>query len=154
MSVTGELASLFTILHDGTIESFTGNTKKLNLKISCQYLAELINPSFEYFYIQLIEIDFIELQTFKNISNFENFEKTAVVLTAPSDIFNEEIDLYRAETNNGHVEINCWQVNIGLNYIANCLRLNCERFTVQDHDHNLINIELLKNLKANHRHKL
>ncbi|MDV6169021.1 hypothetical protein R1T16_11330 [Flavobacterium sp. DG1-102-2] len=145
MSVTEELASLFTIFHDGCIENYKKEGVKLILIISCKYLAELIDPEFEYFYLELTEITLIELETFKNIPNSE---KTPIILTEPTEIFREEIDIYRAAINNGNIEVNCWQVNEGLNYIANCLRLNCKTYTICDHNTNVIDLELLENLSA------
>lgn len=118
------------------------------MAISCEYLAELIDISFEYFYIELTGINLIELETFKNIRNFENFDEIAVVLTNPSDIFKDEIDIYGAKINNGYIEINCWQINEELNYIANCLRISCNTYTMYDHNNNVINLELLKSLSA------
>jgi hypothetical protein len=125
-----------------------GDINKLTLKISCQYLAELIDISFEYFYITLNGVNLIELETFKNIHAFENFEKNAVVLTNPSEIFETEIDIYRAKINDGFLEINCWQVNEQSGYIANKLCLNCTSYIIYDHDYNIISIESLKNLST------
>ena len=50
MNTQQDIIDIFSILHDGTIEGWTGDSSKLVLTVSCFYLAELIDKNFEYFY--------------------------------------------------------------------------------------------------------
>ena len=129
MTTQQEIVDIFSIFHDGTIESWSGNEKKLTLKINCQFLAERINPEYVYFYVDIIDITAIELDTY-----IDNAEKVVVespiVIKEIDKIFSEEIDIFYAKTENQYVEINCWQVNEKLGYVANRLRINCSSVDV------------------------
>ncbi|WP_291723122.1 hypothetical protein [Bernardetia sp.] len=56
-----EMADTFSVLHDGTIESYEQKNNSIILKISCIYLAEHINLAFEYFYVELQEVSSLSL---------------------------------------------------------------------------------------------
>jgi len=66
-----KIEDVFATFHDGTIESWSGNKDKLMLKISCEYIAEILDKTFEYFYLELIQVDKLELLTFSNNENTE-----------------------------------------------------------------------------------
>ena len=117
---TARIVDIFSIFHDGTIENWSGNKKRLTLKIGCQYLAARINPEFEYFYVDILDIKAIELDTYRNET-----DKTPIVINEIDKIFCEKIDIYYAKTEKQFVEINCWQVNEKLGYVANSLRICC-----------------------------
>ena len=91
MNTQQDIEDIFSILHDGTIESYIGNKNKLTLKISCVYLAEQINKSFEYFYVELTEIDILELFTWRSL--MEEEQQTLINL---KDIFKFELEIIDA----------------------------------------------------------
>lgn len=45
------------ILHDGTISSIEKNTNKLIMKVNISYLAEIIDPKYEFFIYHFINCD-------------------------------------------------------------------------------------------------
>lgn len=48
-----DLRDLFSVFHDGGILSWKEGASVANVRIECQYLAELINPEFEWFGVQI-----------------------------------------------------------------------------------------------------
>ena len=61
MTVTEDIRDIFSILHDGTISAWTGDKNLLTLTVDCEYLAERIDKSFDKFYVELINVDKLEL---------------------------------------------------------------------------------------------
>jgi hypothetical protein len=51
MSATNDIRDIFLILHDGTISAWTGEKNLLTLTVDCEYLAELIDKSFDKFFL-------------------------------------------------------------------------------------------------------
>ena len=49
MTATEDIRDIFSILHDGTISACTGDKDLLTLTVDCEYLAELIDKSFDKF---------------------------------------------------------------------------------------------------------
>ena len=109
-------------------EVITGDKEKLCLKISCQYLAEILDEKFEYFYVELNRIYKLELLTYP-IRESEKKDNSPFSICDYDEIFCEGIDICYTKTVNDYVEINCWQINETKNYVANSLLLNCESIT-------------------------
>ncbi|MFM2387548.1 MAG: hypothetical protein RL660_2305 [Bacteroidota bacterium] len=129
------------MLHDGVIESWTGSKEKLLLKISCLYLAELINKDFEYFYVEIAEVQKIELDTWIN-----PIEDGPQILTELSDIFKAELEILSAENKDSGVVITCNQPFREINYSGGHLTLNCTSVKVFKQDRNELTIKALKEL--------
>ena len=47
-----QIADVFSILHDGIISTKQIKQEQSKWKINCQYLAAIINPSFDHFFIE------------------------------------------------------------------------------------------------------
>jgi hypothetical protein len=131
-----DIIDIFSILHDGTIESWTGDKEKLLLKVSCFYLAELIDKDFEYFYIEIIEVQKIELDTWIN-----PIENGPQIFTELSDIFKAELEILSADIKDKDVVITCNQPFRDMNYSGGNLTINCKSLKVFDHDKNELTIE-------------
>ena len=59
-----KIECIFATFHDGKIVGWSGNFVKLNLKMCCEFLAELFEEEFKYFQIELIKIQKLELLTY------------------------------------------------------------------------------------------
>ena len=131
MEILKKIEDIFATFHDGTIEDWNGNSEKLLLKISCEYLAEILDQTFEYFYVELNNVSKLELLTYSNDNtNVKNQEPN--IVCEFSDIFSEEIDIFYAKTVNSYVEINCWQTNAIKNYVANAFLISCDEIKIYD----------------------
>ena len=126
-----KIEDIFATFHDGKIVSWSGNFEKLNLKISCDFLAELFYEKFEYFYIELIKVQKLELLTYDTENGIE-FNKISKSLYELNEIFCAEIEICYSKILENYVQIECWQTNETKNYIANNLLLNCENIRIYD----------------------
>ncbi|MFD2909672.1 hypothetical protein ACFSX9_13120 [Flavobacterium ardleyense] len=142
MNQLKKIQKIFSVFHDGTIQNWKGNLEKLHIEVSCQYLAEIIDTSFDCFYIELQKIDKLELFTVidNKIDNEINEPKIIQNIKA---IFNNEIDIFHAKIVENYVEINCWQINEQENYVANNLLLSCNNIKVFNQNKIEISIEKL-----------
>ena len=104
MSSTENVRDIFSILHDGTIIGWIGNRNLLTLKVGCQYLAERIDPKFDDFFIELINISKLVLVPWMNPIELE--QEYFVEL---NDIFQAELDILSAEIENDFVKVSCNQ---------------------------------------------
>lgn len=126
------IEKIFATFHDGTIESWNGNFDKLSLKISCSYLAEILDTDFEYFYFELKNVKKLELYTYSYINKDKNDE--LIIVYELKEIFSNDIDVYYAKIEENYVNINCWLINEQKNYVANKLLLNCESIKILNHN--------------------
>lgn len=141
MTTLLNIQNIFNIFHDGTIETWNGDKSKLTLKISCLYLAQRINKSYEYFYLELINIDTITLNPWTIPIDAQDIIKTNL-----QEIFETELEILNAEIENGSVEISVAQSNSNINYSGGILTLNCQEIKIYDHQKVLINLEYLEDI--------
>ncbi len=127
-----EMADVFSIFHDGAIESHVGDKSCLKLKIDCTYLAELINPSYTCFYVELNNIKEIKLDTYSKENTDNNPEELPNILCDIDDIFEEEIDIYDANVEGNYVQVNCWIYSDKAKYVANSLKFDCDNLSIFD----------------------
>ncbi len=122
MNAATELSEIFSVLHDSTIESAKGEREHLTLRVGCQYLAELLNPSFYFFYVELIgisEFTFISWEE-PTVATVDTTAALALVLAADLEIVNAKAEHERtiisciepssANGNGGELIIGCQQV--------------------------------------------
>lgn len=141
MNTQQDIEDIFSILHDGTIESWNGDINKLTLKVSCLYLAELIDNSFEYFYIELYNINKIELFAWMNPINLEQ-----KIFTELEDIFKAELEILSADKKENDVIIACNQHDLEFDYCGGNLTLNCEEIKIFDEMKNHLSIDDIDNI--------
>ncbi len=134
--LTERLCHLFSCLHDGLIVNCKGSLHKLTLKIQCNYLAELIDPKFENFYLDLIKIDKFDFilwdksRIFKN--HFDSYE----------DYFKSELEILSSEIKEDLVIVKCMKEDLdcsGVNLIISAKEFNLynhqmESMTISDLD--------------------
>lgn len=58
-----DLADMFSIFHDGTIEAWTLSDGVLSLVVDIPYLANRVHSSYEQFTIQLVNVDSLTFKT-------------------------------------------------------------------------------------------
>lgn len=136
MNAQQDIIDIFSILHDGTIESWTGDKNKLVLKVSCLYLAELIDKDFEYFYIEITDITIIELFAWMN-----PIEQEQKIFTEIDDIFKAELEILSADKKEENALIVCSQHNTDYEYCGGNLTLNCNDIKVLDQNKKYLTIE-------------
>ena len=60
------IAKAFYAFHDGSISFHKKENQNQIWKIDCEYLAEIINPSFKHFWIEIINCKFLEFVPWMN----------------------------------------------------------------------------------------
>lgn len=83
------------MFHDGGIEGWNGDENKLTLTIGCTYLAEKINPDFDFFYLELIGIEKLELECWGAPGSPD------IILTSYKDIFENDLEIDSGDVKNG-----------------------------------------------------
>ncbi len=136
MSTQQDIEDIFSILHDGIIENYSGDKCKLILKVGCLYLAELIDKDFEYFYIEINDIKKIELFAWMNPA-----EQEQKIYTELEDIFQAELDILSADKKDDNIVITCNQSNTEFNFCGGILTLNCLSIKVYDQNKSELTIE-------------
>lgn len=136
MTAKENIREIFSILHDGTITRWKGNKDKLTLAIDCLYLAERIDNSFDKFYVQLFNIDKLELDPWTNSIEIEK-----VIKTDFEEIFKAELDILSAVINDDAVIVSCQQYNRDFDYSGGNLKINCEKIKVFDQNKNELTIK-------------
>ena len=139
MSTHQNLADIFSIFHDGTITDWSGDLHHLRLTIECQYLAELIDPTFDTFYVELFEIDYLEFEPWPN-----PLDLPVIIKTDLHSIFLAELDILNAdEKESRYVEIVCNQHDSRYDYCGGRLRVSCQHVSVSDQLNNPLTIDEL-----------
>lgn len=137
-NLMNNIRDVFSIFHDGGIIDFTGDLNKLTLKIQCNYLAELISPKFENFYIELTDIKKLDFDPWMN-----PIDLTKRVFDNYKDYLKANLDIISAGVKDDDVLITCYQHNTDLDYCGGNLTISANEVKVYDHDNNLITIEQL-----------
>ena len=138
MTAVEEVRDIFSILHDGTISSWNGDVTSLTLTVECQYLAELIDPSFDRFYVELVEVKELFLSTWPNPADLP--EQKLVHL---KDIFAAELEILSAEIEDGKTVVVCNQHDTDFDYCGGSLVIDCATVKVYDQSKNALTIERL-----------
>lgn len=142
-----KIEDVFNIFHDGSIEEeyeFKNNT--LLLKISCLYLAELVNKDFEYFYIKLSNLKTFSLKPWhrsldtKAISNI-------------SEILNFQLEIKSCDIENNIFNITCLSNYIEDNGGGNLL-IDADTINVYDETKKEITLSSLISISKNYWDKL
>lgn len=141
MSATENIRDIFSILHDGTISGWTGDSNLLTLTIDCQYLAERIDKSFDRFYVDLIQIDNLYLTTWPN-----PFDSPVLTLTDLKEIFKAELEILSAEIKENLVVVSCNQHDTGFSYCGGNLTINCMAIRISDQNRNELTIDEFENI--------
>lgn len=130
----------FSIFHDGTICGFEEYSDKLKLKVDCYYLSELINPEFEYFYVELYKPSKIEFEP------WSNNEVPQEIIFDLSSISQFEYNIFNCKIVNGLYQMDVEIESPKDNLLGGGLNFNCKGIRVYDQLMNELTFEQLSNL--------
>ena len=138
MTALEDLRDVFSIFHDGVITEWKGDEQKLTLVIDCQYLAQLVNQSFEKFYLEIQGIRELNFSTWPSPSDLP-----VQILTTPTVIFKADLEILHSQIAEDNVSITCKQDDTDFDYSGGTLTVSCEKVKVYDQAQIEISIERL-----------
>ena len=139
MTATEEIRDIFSILHDGGISAWMGDKNLLTLTVDCGYLAQRIDKSFNRFYVELKNLDRLELDPWTNLTDIPTIVKTDY-----ADIFKAELEILSADIMDGFVLISCNQPDPKFDYCGGDLKLSCKAIKIYDQNKNELTIDRLE----------
>ncbi len=116
-----EIADIFATFHDGGIESWEGGFEKLNLKIDCIYLAQMIDQEYEYFFVTLEEIELLEFHPWEG-----------QVIKELSDILSPELEIAYSKVEDNTVKISCHKYDDNWGDVGGELWLKAKSISVRN----------------------
>jgi hypothetical protein len=128
-NILDDIRDTFSILHDGTTSTWTGDKNLLTLKVDCEYLAERINKSYKSFYIECGQIEKIELHPWMNPIALQQ-----TLLTNIDEIFKASLEILSADIESNFVRITFNQHNTDFDYCGGTLLLNCKSIKIFDQE--------------------
>ena len=131
MTNLSKIETVFSIFHDGVISFIESNRRQINLKIECQYLAEIINESYIFFIVQLKDVSRAELELWSTPTN---------VLNTISEISKFELEINSSEIFENYVNVSC---HIDDEIPGGNLKLSCDDIEVFDQENKKIEISQL-----------
>ena len=141
MTAVEAVRDIFSILHDGTISSWNGDATSLTLTVECQYLAELIDPSFDQFYVELGEVKELFLLTWPNPAYLPE-QKLAQL----RDIFAAELEILSAEIDDDRTVVVCNQHDTKFDYCGGNLVIDCATVKIYDQSKTVLRAERLNEI--------
>lgn len=136
MPTAEDIKNIFSILHDGTISAWTGDKSLLTLTIECEYLAERIDKTFNKFYVELTNIDKIELDPWTN-----RVDLPTIIKTDLADIFKAELEVLSADIKEEEVVVICDQHDTDFDYCGGNLLISCQTIKIFDQNKNQLTID-------------
>ncbi|MGY6648318.1 hypothetical protein [Wenyingzhuangia sp. IMCC45574] len=133
-----EAANIFSIFHDGTIHSLEEKNGKTIMIIDCIYLAEMINPDFRFFNIEIKKLEQIALKKNKNIETISMKELEEL-----------NLEILTANYEDSKVIIAC---DYDFHSFVE-IHLQLEEITLYDESNKLITLENLINIQKKYRKK-
>lgn len=141
MTTHQNLADIFSIFHDGTITDWSGDMHHLRLTIECEYLAELINPTFDTFYVELFGIEFLEFEPWP-----DPVDLPVILQTDIPAIFQTELGILNGEVGENCVKIICETLERNIGYVGGILHLNCSDAGMFNQQQQPITLDRLKEI--------
>lgn len=135
-NILDNIRDVFSMLHDGTTSTWTGDKNLLTLKIDSEWLAERIDKSYNSFYIECGQIEKIEFHPWMNPSTLPQ-----TLLTEIDDIFKASLEILSADIESDFVKIICNQHNTDFDYCGGTLLLNCKYIKIFDQDKRQITLD-------------
>lgn len=135
------IVDTFCTFHDGDIIFDKEEESNQIWKIDCQYLAEMINPKYNHFWIKIYNYSFIQFHPWMN-----PIDLPEEVWTNMEGIFQTELEISSAEKKDNKVVILCNQHNSDFNFCGGELLLECKGIEVFDQEWNKIEFEQLRKI--------
>lgn len=130
------IVDTFSIFHDGIITKWTGNKTNLTLTIECQYLAKIIDSSFELFFVDLINIEKISFNAWMNPINLPQ-----KVFTEIDQVFQANLEILSAENFGNEVVIDCNQHDTNFDFCGGKLSIKCDDIIIKNQNNNILTID-------------
>ncbi|MDD2346531.1 MAG: hypothetical protein PHY85_10385 [Bacteroidales bacterium] len=127
-TVLNDIRDIFSIFHDGGIVDCKGDFNKLTLTIQCNYLAELINPDFENFYLDLTEINKLDFDPWMNPIDLEKID-----FDSHEDYLKVDLEILSAEIKDDSIIVTCNQHDTDLDFCGGILMISAKNFNLYDH---------------------
>ncbi len=141
MNKIQEIENIFSIFHDGYIDTFKIESNRIDLKISMQYLAELINDKYEFLNLSLHGVTSL---------SYDAWADQPFIMTDWNKILELGIVILNAETDNsGQIIIhsNCDNAPND-SFQGGKLVVKCLDYSLTDEENNRLTIEKLKELST------
>ncbi|BDD01373.1 hypothetical protein PEPS_36530 (plasmid) [Persicobacter psychrovividus] len=140
-TMINNIRDVFSIFHDGGIVDCQGDLNKLILTIQCNYLAELINPDFENFYVDLICVNKLDFDPWMNPIDLKKIE-----FKSHEEYLKVDLEILSSEIEDDYVLITCNQHDTDLDYCGGNLIISANDFRLFDHNKNVMTIEELESI--------
>ncbi|MCL3782753.1 hypothetical protein EMN47_20400 [Prolixibacteraceae bacterium JC049] len=137
-TVQNNIRDIFSIFHDGGIVDCKGDFHKLTLTIQCNYLAELIKPDFENFYLDLIEINKLDFDPWMNPIDLEKID-----FDSYEDYLKVDLEILSAEIEDDLVVVTCNQHDTDLDFCGGYLMISANEIKLFDHNKTEMTIDQL-----------
>ena len=133
-----KIAISFSHLHDGSIIFEKEENTNQVWKIDCEYLAEMINPQFTFFWIKIFDCKSLEFKPWLNPTELKQ-----PIWKTTNEIFKAELEILSVEEKDNQIKIHCNQYDEEFNFSAGELFLDCQGIKVFDEEWNEISFEEL-----------
>ena len=140
-TVQNDIRDIFSIFHDGGIVDCEGDFDKLTLTIQCNYLAELINPDFENFFVDLIGINKLEFDPWTNPIHLEKRD-----FRSHEEYLKVDLEILSAEIKDDFVLITCNQHDTDLDFCGGNLMISANGFKLFDHNNKQMTMDQLDSI--------
>jgi hypothetical protein len=141
MDTSQELEALFSVFYDAYIEEATIEGTRIRLKIGITYLVELIDPKYQFVFLELDDVELVE---------YHAWADTTLVLTNWTAIFDLGIEILSAELGEfGRVEVHS-KCDDALNdlFEGGTLILKCKNYKLFDEGDQVLSLKTLENLSS------
>ncbi|MEM7298534.1 MAG: hypothetical protein AAF391_09750 [Bacteroidota bacterium] len=135
------IVTVINAFHDGSIIFHKKEDSNQIWKISCPYLAEVIDPSFSFFWLSISECASLQFRPWLNSINAPE-----ELWTNTKDIFESELDIISASIKNENIAIICDQHDSHFEYSGGELLLNCKGVELFDQRKRKIRFSELREL--------
>ncbi len=141
MSKIQDIEDIFSIFHDGFIESYQIDSDTVDLKIGIQYLAELIDEQYKYLNLRLLGVESIK---------YDAWTAEPFVMTDWNTVFDLGIEILSTETDNEGqliVHSNCENA-ANDSFQGGKLAIKCTDYELSDEEGKSLTIDRLKELSS------
>lgn len=136
-----QIATLFTIFHDGVIVRAATDSNDVCLDVEIEYLAERIDPSFRQFRVRLVGVRSMRFVPWLNDLAIE-----PVAITDVPTIFGPELDILNGGIQDGVIQVACIQDSNELDYCGGEFFFQAEFAQVSDEAGCLYSFDALESL--------
>ncbi len=132
-----DIEDLFNIFHDGSLVIQDRQSNPQTWKIDCEYLAEMIDPTFNFFYLKVYAVQQLSFEPW-----FDDTSKEKVAWTG-SKLEALDLEILSAKSNEKIIEISGLEDFVdGIS--GGTLSLLCEKIEIFDQQSQSIPLEDLK----------